>query len=638
MSVSLGRQMLASAPKAPSGGRSDRDSTFLLKSGAPGTSADLERILNLPRRAPFPPVPAGYFDGLRRNVGPPCRCESEFRRACCKDLLPVQAWALYEARNVGGILGPIGVGHGKTLLDLLTPLVVEGCRNAVLLLPAQLKLQLLDVDWRYYGQHWLLPNLVGGAWLTPGLPNLHVISYSELSGMKATDLLTRIHPDVVIADEAHSVKAKTAARTKRFLRFFSERPETKLFAWSGTLTSKSLKDYAHLAGLALGEGSPAPLFWPTVEEWASHLDPGEFRSPPGTLSRFGDPARLGYQRRLAETPGVVTSGDSQSCQASLTFSERRLRTPPEILKALADVERTWQRPDGEELVDILTVYRVFRELSSGFFHRWRWPRMEPEPIILEWLRARKEWHRELREKLKHARPHLDSPLLLAKAAIRWYNGFVHIERDINGKEYGRREVPPFTEHAPENAPTWASAAWPAWEAIRGKAKPETEAVWLSDFLVRDACDWLCEGGDTGKARGGLCWYEFDAVGVAVAALASGQVVRCGPGREGAERVAGLTGSERVVLSIAAHGTGKNLQSFSRNLVTAPPSSGAAWEQLIGRTHRNGQLADEVTVDVYRHTDAFRQAVDTARERGQYIQDSFGAPQKLVDRAQYLWST
>ena len=75
----------------------------------------------------------------------------------------------------------------------------------------------------------------------------------------------------------------------------------------------------------------------------------------------------------------------------------------------------------------------------------------------------------------------------------------------------------------------------------------------------------------------------------------------------------LTGREAVCASPRAHGTGKNLQQFARNLVANPPSDGATWEQLIGRTHRQGQEADEVTVEVYRHTAPFLEAVEKARD-------------------------
>lgn len=602
-----------------------------LKGHSIGESGDLRRVAALPRRPrPSDELLTQWAREFEASLGIPvaegaCECRAKYHRPCCRHLLPVQAWALREARETGGILGPIGVGHGKTLLDLLVATTV-GAKVAVLLLPPNLKRQLTEVDWGYYGQHWQLPNLAGGRWLVPGRPTLHVVAFSELSGSRSSDLLHRLRPDCVVVDEAHSVRNRTAARTKRFLRYFNENPSARLFSWSGTLTSRSLKDYAHLANLALKDKSPTPLHWPTVDEWAGALDPGEFVSPPGRLQAFckpGESAREGYQRRLTETSGVISSGDSASCQASLVISERPVALPPKVKAYLDDVDKTWARPDGEEFVDAMSVGRCLRELSCGFFYRWRWPRGESVPVIERWLAARKEWHKELREKLKVARPHMDSPLLLAKAAIRWYDGYTHIERDENGREISRKEIPPKSTQGP--LPCWPALAWPEWETVRDSAKPETEAIWLDDFLVRNAAEWLREGP-------GLLWYEFDAFGRAVHAARRG--VYAGPGGEGDSKVLSLVGMESVVASIRAHGTGKNLQQFSRNLVANPPSDGATWEQLLGRTHRQGQTADEVTFEVYRHSDAFQKAVEKARDLSEYIEGTFGARQRLASVASW----
>ena len=431
---------------------------------------------------------------------------------------------------------------------------------------------------------------------------------------------------MVVVDEAHSVRNRTAARTKRFLRYFNDNPSVRLFAWSGTLTSRSLKDYAHLSNLALGDGSPTPLHWPTVEEWAGHLDPSEFRSPPGRLSQFGSDARVGYARHVVETSGVISSGDTASCQASLVISERPLEAPEVVKQHLSALEGSWTRPDGEELVDAMSVGRCARELSCGFYYRWRFPRKEPVDVIERWLKARREWHKELREKLKLSRPHMDSPLLCAKAAIRWYKGYTHVERDDQGAELGRIAVPPRSTSGP--LPVWPSLCWPEWEEVRDSVKPETEAVWLSDFFVEDCLKWLAEGP-------GLLWYEFDGLARRLLdrARSSGVVVtHAAPGSEGNERVIALGGTEAVVASIRAHGTGKNLQQFARNLVANPPSSGSEWEQLLGRTHRQGQVADEVTVEVYRHTEPVVRAVEKARDLSEYIEESFGASQRLASKA------
>jgi hypothetical protein len=72
--------------------------------------------------------------------------------------------------------------------------------------------------------------------------------------------------------------------------------------------------------------------------------------------------------------------------------------------------------------------------------------------------------------------------------------------------------------------------------------------------------------------------------------------------------------------------------FQRSLVANPPSGGSEWEQLLGRTHRQGQLDDEVTFEVYRHTQTFRDALERARDLSGYIQGSFGNTQKLVSKA------
>ena len=71
--------------------------------------------------------------------------------------------------TVGGLLGPIGVGDGKTMLDLLAALAM-GSKRAVLLIPPALKTQLLTVDWDYYGQHWRLPNRGDSRFFDPPCP------------------------------------------------------------------------------------------------------------------------------------------------------------------------------------------------------------------------------------------------------------------------------------------------------------------------------------------------------------------------------------------------------------------------------------------------------------------------------------
>lgn len=588
-----------------------------------GDSRDLNRILELPRR----PRPTD-FDKLRtgltflKKTGP-CACQAKFKRKCAKELLDTQAWALTEIRSQRGLVGPIAVGDGKTLLDLLAAMVIPGVKSAVLLIPPALRGQLLDVDWDFYSQHWVLPNLGSGKWFDPNKPTLHVVAYSELSSARNSDILERIKPDLIIADEAHLVRNAGTARTKRFRRYFSAHPQTLFCCWSGTLTTKSLKDYAHLSNLALREGSPTPLHWPTVEEWAGAIDPSDFPSGIGELRKLcapGEHIREGFRRRFEDTPGVVSSPAHMSCGASLTFSERQTKAPKAVEDALQKLYTSWDRPDGEPLKTALEVHRCAKEISSGFYYRWTWPKKEPIDVRTKWLEVRSRWGREQREKLKQSKEFLDSPLLLTKAAIRWHDGYTHLDPE------GRRvEIPPHVRNGP--LPVWDSEVWPEWKAVRDTCAPETEGVWIDQWLAADAAEWC-------RVHPGICWYEHDLFGRRVAELAGRPFY--GPGAESSARIISEDASRGIVASIRAHGTGKNLQAFSRNLVANPPSDAAQWEQLIGRTHRQGQLADEVTVEVYRHTAPMIEALAKAKMYATYIQDTMGGSQKLL-RATYLFS-
>ena len=606
---------------------------FSNPNGTVSSTRDLERVLALPRREPF--VDEGkpraealeliehYTAALGTGLED-CQCEARFHRRCAKRLLPMQAWAVHEMRQTGGLFAPIAVGDGKTLLDLLSAMVVPNVRTALLLVPASLKSQLLSVDWEFYSQHWKLPNLAGSKWAHPGRPWLYVMSYSELSTAKNTVVLTeQIRPDLIILDEAHNLASRKAARTMRFLAYMRKAVGVRVVCWSGTMVKRSMKDYAHLSNLALKEGSPCPLHEGVLLEWAGAIDEGElFKRSIGalvSLCKPGEHIQVAWQRRLKETPGVVMSPATQNCPASLVFSERKVELPAPVADALRKIDATWTRPDGEELVEAIEKYACMRQMACGFYYRWVFPRNEAKDVIDRWLLARAEWHRELRERLKNPRPHMDSPLLLTKAAIRWYKGYVHV--DEKGE---RHEVPPFTARGP--MPTWRADAWPEWLEVRDTVERETEAVWVDRFLVEDSADWV-------RSNNGIVWYEHDAFGRSVAGAA--KVAHYGPGEKASAEIIRATGRAGIVTSIRAHGTGKNLQMFADQLVSNPPSDGATWEQLLGRTHRQGQLADEVNVRVYRHCDVMRAALDAARDKGRYIQNTMGGSQKLL-RATYLF--
>ena len=99
--------------------------------------------------------------------------------------------------------------------------------------------------------------------------NIRVVSYSKLSVASGAKILDDVQPDLIIADECHHLRHRTAARTKRVIRYFQNNPSTKFVGLSGTFTSKGLADYAHLVELALRERAPVPLdFW-ELQVWAA---------------------------------------------------------------------------------------------------------------------------------------------------------------------------------------------------------------------------------------------------------------------------------------------------------------------------------------------------------------------------------
>lgn len=586
-------------------------------------SSDLERVLRLPRR---PPLDLGSARALalseleterlrredRRHDGSDCACASMSRR-CLSRLLPVQAWALREARLLGGLVGLVGVGHGKTLMGLLAPLVVPGCRHAVILVPPGLVGQLVE-DYLAAREHLRVPSLVAGdrSWLEPaGAPVLRVVPYSQLSRPESTRLLDDVEADLVVADEAHHLRSLESARTRRFVRMFVRRPETRLLAWSGTLTKSSLREFAHVLAVALGDGSPLPLEPSETERWAAAVDPSEWPAPPGALARLAgsvgaDPGdvREAVRRRLVQTPGVVsTGGADKPCPASVVVRERRPPpAPPAVLEAARLVRRTWTRPDGEELVEAADVARVLREVLSGFYYRWVFKKSPPEGLVDRWFDARKAWNKELRRKLARAVPHLDSPHLCALAAERARRG----------------------EDPRPDAPTWESEAWQPWLEVRDLVEYDVEAVWIDRWLARDAAAWAAEA----AAGPGVVWYVHGAFGRAIGE-AAGLPVFSGGDRE--EMFAAAARREPLVLSQRAYGTGLDglQRTHSRCLFSEPPSSGDAWEQTIGRLHRRGQEADEVVCDVYRHAPEVAAAVDRAAAGARYVEEVTGARQTLL---------
>jgi len=528
-------------------------------------STELRRIIALPRRQ----LDLEESFELKQSQ---CSCAKN-RRECLRALHPIQATALSEAAREGGLFAPIAVGAGKTLLGLLLPLALQVERTVYLCLAGQEEQIRREHAWA--AEHVMVPPL--------GPRGLSIVSYHVLSRPESTRLLFDLRPDLIIADEAHKLRHRSSVTTRRVLLYLAEHERTKMVAWSGTLTSRSLADYAHLGAMTLRDLSPFPVRPDVVSDWATVLDEGAFEAPGmlQQLCRKGESVRQGFHRRMIETPGVVYSQERAEALPRLSFEWRALSIPGAVSEAYEGVLRSWERPDGEELVDAVEHWRVLNQVACGYYYSWDFGDADPE-LVIAWRAARKAWHRELRELLKRPQPGRDSPALVERAIARG-------------------EV--------------VSESWSVWRAVALKVNPMTVTTWIDDYLIRDAKRFAA-------GPPAIVWYQGSAIG---SELSDAMPVYDDQGAliDAIETL----GHQSIALSIDACGTGVDglQRAFTRQLVATPLQSGAKWEQLIGRTHRHGQRSS-VTVYVYdRDTNQIEQAKGEAR----YIQETMGISQKLL---------
>lgn len=527
-------------------------------------------------------VPSTYMPGIHRVLALPTRqgnAPDQTSRYSLPGgrhtLRPIQSNALYELQQCNGLVAPIGVGHGKFLISALAPTALGSERPLLLVPPALVNQTKKEIA--KFREHFRIH------------PDLRVLSYGKLSVAAGARLLSDYRPDLIIADECHHLRHRTAARTKRVIRYFQDNPSTKFVGLSGTFTSHGLVDYAHLVELALREGSPVPLdFW-ELQIWAANLDVG---GEPDLYERqqfcpltvqYGGTPRQAFFSRFESCPGVTLTRDVSS-GASIYMQREDIDLPEEVDQALRELDRTWCTPGGEEIEDALTMARYRRQLLCGFYYEWVWPNDAPD---YRWLEARAHWHQQVRRVLKRSKEGRDSPLLVA----------IWAQRD---------DCSDYT----------LVRAWRAWDEVRHRPLPPVRTVWISDYLIHRVMRFL-----RAAAHPTIVWCEHRAL---LEAFEAEGLPTYGAGSEIPD-----TQQSHCAMSIKAHGTGKNLQRWSHNMLTAFLPNGSTLEQLIGRTHRQGQQADEVYVHYFEQHPSVLVDIEKAREIARYIQDTQGNRMKIL---------
>ena len=479
-----------------------------------------------------------------------------------------------------GILANVGVGKGKTLAFALMP-TVFGAERPILLIPPQMRGPTQEQHWEWSQHYWFEPP--------------EVVAYSTLSRPESTALLRELAPDLIMADECQALKSAGTARTSRFIRYMKNNPQTRFAAMSGTLTTSSLKDFAHLSELALRGRSPLPLDEGILNIWCSVIDSDgkpdshawnmlrrlyDWAQPPASYNVRG--ARQAFNMRFRSSPGVICT-TNPSCDAEITLKAENPEYSEEIDNALLLLDQEYTLPNGIEIVDALHFSRVRSQLAMGFYYVWDWPDgVEDE----DWVNARRDWWKACREYLKsYSREGCDSPFLV--------------------EQYVR-------EH---RKPTSLVQALAAWDEQRSKPPPPTKAVWIDYGPLLWAIKWAA------KRESSIIWFTSRAVGEMLQAFGVPTFW---------EGVPNIESSPTVALSLRVYHEGKNfLTPWSDQLILQPPSSGAVWEQLLGRTFRPGQESSHITASVYYHVHPNQESFQRAIRRARYIQGNTLQPQILL---------
>jgi hypothetical protein len=501
-------------------------------------------------------------------------------------LRPIQNEMLWQAIDRKGLLGFVACGEGKTLVSMLLPTVLRSERP-LLLLPAFMITQHLS-DRQAYGQHW-------------DFKDMKVLSYETLSSPKRLKELEEYAPDLIICDEAHCLRNLKSARVRR-LDNYMIKFMPKFCALSGTLVARSISDYSHLASWALGVYSPIPRIAQIVQEWCLCIEEGLPSKLVSNIVKGG--SKDEYLARLQRSKGIVIT-KSQEVGASLIINKEKISMPTSLKKSIAIamstgdiVSATNEILDNEQLEamfqssDLWTpkdsfMLRVWGQISCGFVYTWDWENRE---IDQQWIEYKRAWGRASFQMLE--RSSFDSVSLISQYA----------------------ETP--------QAPKSLAIAWQNWKSVKDREPPKTKAIWLDTYLIDFVKKWTLE-----QSEPVLIWCAYSAL-----AHKLKEALNCemyGAGDEDAKRLdTNKHIAHTAIMSIQAHGTGKNLQSWHNQIIVHPLAHPSTWEQLLARTHRPGQLADEVHMSIL-NMGLFAKAFNKALKDAQYIQDTTGQKQRLI---------
>lgn len=606
---------------------------------------ELKRILSLPIEKSFSFDVKNKFN-LETVVAD--KYEKGFRLFDC------QTEALITYLRYGSVFGPIGVGHGKTLicLKIASYAFMHNLRRVLYLMPAHGYDQLVmtDIPWARKHTTIAIPFVGMGklnkvkrlARAKQQRPGCYLVPYSYLSTQDSVELLDTIAPQLIICDEAHYVKNFTAVRTKRLFSYMKKNEEVRLVALSGTMTDKSLKDYHHTIRKVLGNNCPVPMASMMAMEWAAIIDSGVGVPTESQLNFFTplrewakenfkedfpadrEGSRKAFKKRLISAPGVVATEDAPIGTSLVIKNEpveeyQKSKNWDQLSNLIRDVEQNWITPNGDEISYAVHSFKWLYELSSGFYNSLVWPAPEliTERSNLSFVQAKEHlersqehhlavqaYNKELRQFLTYrSRPGCDSPMLVGLEILK--NGPKIVGQKLF-KLYKLVESLDF----------------------EGRIKRDSIQVRVCPFKVDAVVKWAKE---LKHREGALIWYFNIEMGEWIyekLRKAHINTLHCPAGANKAI-LNPKNWDRKIVASMSAHGQVKNLQAFQKVLFAQFPRNVKMAEQTIGRVHRKGQTADEIVVQTMK-TMYFDHLVYAAcLNDASYVWQTTGGSQKIL---------
>lgn len=510
-----------------------------------------------------------------------------------QSLRALQAVGLREALELGGafIMGRVGVG--KTLISLLAGELMQEPR-VLILVPSGVKRKTED-EFDEYRKEWT--GVAGEKYKLYGYTD---ISHFPKQGFSIQRLWGGLGPTLIICDEADKLRRVDVQRGASGLAlqvqdYLAANPTCKLIALTGTPDKSSILDYAHILQWCLRDGSPLPTNFEDLTDWSEVIDKCDPRCAKKVCNQLGIPPtedidyiRDAYHERLRLTPGVIISDDQ--FEGPLSYTCTLLTAPPAMLPHFHQLRKRWQRPDGWDLSpdaptdeeqrrpDRVTgggIWSCDRQLALGFCYIA--DPVPPEP----WMHARREAFKVVRTLLRNR---------------EFYTMFQVWQA------FSKNELRPI--HMKKLA---------AWETIRSTFEPGSRPLWLSTHALDYCAAWGREPG--------IIWVDHIAFGVELEKRTGFRYFQGGGKDRHGKSIEKASSKETIIASRGANSTGRNLQKpphdWHRNLVTAWPANNRDAEQMVGRTHRDGQ-PNPVTVEILMgckaHFDSLRNVLDDARRQ------------------------